>query len=170
MHPVTVTLLLGSDIEPRMKYLEKALSLLQEEIGNIKSVSSVYESEPWGFESSSRFLNAVVVLETGDSPAEVLKKCQNIEKRAGRTRNLKKGYSSRTLDVDILFYGDKTVNERDLMIPHPRMHKRRFTLLPLNELLPDFVHPVIGKTTADLLKSCKDNSEVGLFKKRLNAL
>ena len=170
MHTETVTLLLGSDIEPRIKYLEEALHLLQNKVGNLLSVSSVYESEPWGFESSSRFLNAVVIMETEYTPEEVLEKCLAIENLAGRIRKINKEYSSRTLDVDILYYSDKIINEDDLIIPHPRMHKRRFTLLPLNELLPDFVHPVIGKTTADLLKNCKDTSVVDIFKKSLNAL
>ena len=158
-----MVLLLGSNIEPRKKFLDKALFLLQQELGRMTASSAIYESEPWGFDAKVSFLNRVVLFETGKSPEEVLDACLNVEMNLGRERKESEGYASRTVDVDILYYGERIVNSDRLVIPHPRLHLRRFTLLPMVEVLPELVHPALMKTQKELLEICPDDSEVKLF-------
>jgi len=158
-----VVLLLGSNIEPRKKFLDKALFLLQQELGRMTASSAIYESEPWGFDAKVSFLNRVVLFETEKSPEEVLDVCLDVEMNLGRERKESEGYASRTVDVDILYYGERIVNSDRLVIPHPRLHLRRFTLLPMVEVLPELVHPALMKTQKELLEICPDDSEVKLF-------
>ena len=153
-------LLLGSNISPRNDYLNSAKELIEREIGAIHTCSSVYESEPWGFEAEHCFLNEVLAVDTVLSAAELLNVSQRIEKRLGRRRKSDKGYSSRTMDIDILFYDDAVLSLPGLTIPHVQIQKRRFTLLPLVEIAPDFMHPVLGKSCSQLLKECKDCGKV----------
>jgi len=150
-----VILLLGGNIGDRAYYLNNAINLIRKEIGKVLICSSVYESAPWGFEDANAFYNQVVVLETTLDAMVVLKKNQFIEKKLGRTRNAN-GYESRCIDIDILFFDDLILNEANLQIPHPRLHLRRFTLMPLVEILPDFIHPVFRKTMQQLFDECKD--------------
>jgi len=138
-----------------MENIRQALDYIEERIGKIKQRSSVYESEPWGFETEHRFLNAVVVVETALSPEAVLREAHAIEDIMGRTRN-GNGYTSRTMDIDILFFNDDVINTPTLTVPHPRLHERRFVLLPLAEIMPDKVHPVLGKSIKDLLTTPLD--------------
>ncbi len=159
-----VVLLLGSNIEPRKKFLDKAAFLLGQELGNISAGSSIYESKPWGFEASVNFLNRILVFETTKLPEVVLDICLDVEMNLGRERKDKKGYASRTIDVDILYFGNKIVKTNRLEIPHPRLQLRRFTLLPLAELLPGMVHPVLKKSQQVLLDECGDISEVTIYK------
>ncbi len=170
MQSETVILLLGSDIEPRMQYLQQAEALIEEKIGDISAASSVYESEPWGFESDTKFLNKVLVINTHQSPQKILQSCQDIENFLGRTRNNQKGYTSRTIDVDILYYGRQQIETDHLKIPHPAITERRFTLLPLTEVIPQWLHPVLEKTQTELLKNCQDTANVVVFKEKENAL
>ncbi len=140
-------------------YLEKARKQISLHIGKIQTTSSVYETEPWGFSAEIPFLNQVAISETILEPQQVMQKILGIEKDLGRIR--KQGrYSSRRIDIDILFYDDMIINEKDLVIPHPMLHKRRFALEPLAEIEPELVHPVLKKTISDLYKECSDNSEV----------
>jgi 2-amino-4-hydroxy-6-hydroxymethyldihydropteridine diphosphokinase len=166
----TVVILLGSDLEPRKEFIASAVSLLQQQVGILTKESGMYESEPWGFESDTRFLNKVVVLESELQAREVLKNCLDIEQALGRERKKDSGYASRTIDVDILYFGQKVLDEEDLQIPHPRLQERRFTLLPLREVLPGFLHPVLKKTQKELLEQCSDRSQVVLFKEKEDAL
>ena len=127
--------------------------------------SSLYESEPWGFEAPVAFLNQVVCVETRLSPMELLKVTQMIEQRAGRVEKSSGGaYASRTLDVDILFYDEERVLLPDLTVPHARMAERRFTLLPLAEIAPEKIHPVFKKSCRQLLNECKDEGNVWKYK------
>jgi 2-amino-4-hydroxy-6-hydroxymethyldihydropteridine diphosphokinase len=137
----------------------KAKSEIQQELGVIENESSIYETAAWGFESENHFLNQVVFILTEHEAREILKKCQKIENKLGRTRGSDQ-YASRTMDIDILFFNDGIINEPELIVPHQHIHKRRFTLDPLAEIAPDFVHPVLNKTLKQLLKDCSDNSEV----------
>lgn len=147
--------LTGSNIEPRLTHLRKAENEICNRLGELKMTSSIYESESWGFEADDAFLNQVVVVDSVESPEEVLKIILNIEIEMGRTRR-SNGYSSRIIDIDILYFGDDKVDQENLVIPHPRMHLRRFTLEPLVELAPGFIHPSLNKTNKELLNECDD--------------
>lgn len=132
-------------------------------IGQLESSSALYESEPWGFDHPSKFLNQVVVCETTLNPLEVLEQIHHIEMRLGRVRN-GEGYAARTADIDILFYGNKVIDTPTLTIPHPRLHERRFTLLPLAEICPNYIHPTKKSSILELLECCIDMSTVVKFK------
>jgi 2-amino-4-hydroxy-6-hydroxymethyldihydropteridine diphosphokinase len=165
----SVFLLLGSNQGNRELNLLIACSGIKKSIGNILKISSVYETEPWGFEDNTAFYNQALEAETALNPEELLQEIHRIEKELGRVRQVPEGspgcgcsvsYSSRTIDVDILFYGSRILFTDELMIPHPRLHERRFTLLPLDEIAPGFVHPVYRKSVSDLLLLCKDKGGV----------
>jgi len=161
---VNVVLLLGSNIEPRKEYLDRAIEILKEDIGTMTNVSKIYQSEPWGFEAKVRFLNMAIVFNTDKSAKEVLTICLKTEQRLGRERKIESGYASRKVDVDVLYYGDEIVNQPELIIPHPRLHLRRFALIPLTDVVPDMVHPILKKNQTELLDECKDKLGVELFK------
>ena len=153
-------LLLGSNISPRNEYLNSAKELIQREIGVIQTCSSIYESEPWGFEAENCFLNEVLIVDTDLSARALLDESQRIEKRLGRIRKSDSGYASRTMDIDILFFDDAVLSRPGLTIPHVQIQNRRFTLLPLVEIAPDFKHPALDKSCRQLLKECKDCGKV----------
>jgi 2-amino-4-hydroxy-6-hydroxymethyldihydropteridine pyrophosphokinase len=150
---------LGANLGDREKNLEQALDKIAEFIGIIVSRSSVYETEPWGFRSSDQFLNMVIEVETKLKPSGLLGRLLMIESLLGRLRDGKK-YSSRIIDIDILLYGRQKINTVTLQIPHPRMHERKFVLVPLCEIAPVLIHPVFEKTISELLKECKDEASI----------
>ena len=154
---------LGSNLGDRAEYLQETKIRIEESIGSVVSASSVYETEPWGFVSDTDFLNMVLCVETNLSPSGLLGRILMIESLMGRIRN-ERQFSSRNIDIDILLYNNAIVNEVALKIPHPRMHERRFVLVPLAEISPDLIHPVLKKSIESLLKSCKDYSKVTLLK------
>ena len=144
---------LGSNLGDRVQLLEKALTLLNKEIGNLVSRSSFYETEPWGFSSNHPFLNACCLCETKLSPLEVLHRTQQIEKELGRKRKSKnKKYHDRPIDIDLLLCDDLTINTKELTIPHPFMQERRFVLEPLKEIAPDVIHPVLHISISKMLE------------------
>ena len=129
--------------------------------GRVVKVSAPYESEPWGFETEEWFLNRVIVVETAMAPEDLLRQLLEIERELGRERHPEKeGYSSRTADLDILYYGDRIILTDVLTVPHPRLHRRRFALLPMCEVAPDFVHPAFGLSQSELLARCPDTLKV----------
>ena len=148
-------LLLGGNMGNKRQLFEKAISRLEEELGEITQLSSIYETEPWGFQSEDLFWNQVVVINTVLSPEDVLKKTQAIELELGRTRKAER-YVSRLIDIDLLFYDDLILRNPDLELPHPRMTDRRFVLKPLEEIAPNLVHPVFNQSIKTLLKNCSD--------------
>ena len=150
-----IIILLGSNIGDRLSILEEASLQIGSRIGNPLISSSIFETEPWGFKHENYFLNQVIGLKTNLSPHMLLTELLRIEKEMGRERS-KEGYQARTIDLDILFYNDLIISENNLEIPHPRLHERRFTLLPLNEILPDYIHPVLKKSVSSLLNECND--------------
>lgn len=150
---------LGSNLGERAENLRETMVRIEESIGSVVSASSVYETEPWGFVSDKDFFNMVLCVETDLSPSGLLGRILMIESQMGRIRS-ESQFSSRNIDIDILLYNNEIVNEAALKIPHPRMHERKFVLVPLAELAPDLVHPVLKKSIGSLLKSCKDNSKV----------
>jgi len=152
-------LLLGSNLGDRKYFLEQACMLIENNVGKIIRQSAIYETEPWGYHSEMKYLNQVIEVETEFSPANVLQKVSSVEKAMGRTR-LKDVYADRNIDVDILFYDDLIYSDELLQIPHPRLHERKFTLEPLCEICPEYVHPVLGKSCHELLLHCNDKSRV----------
>lgn len=115
--------------------------------------SSAYITEPWGFEAEEWFLNELLVVETELSPDDLMDELLSIEHELGRVRHPeKKGYSSRTVDLDILYYGDQIIRTEKVTVPHPRLHLRRFALEPLCELVPDFLHPEFNLSQKQLLE------------------
>ena len=152
-------LLLGADIGDKKTTFVKAKQLIGEGIGRITRESSLYESEAWGFESATTFLNQVVEVSTILQPLELLGSIQKIEAELGRVRS-GNGYESRLIDIDILFYDNLVLDTSALAIPHPHMHKRMFTLAPLYELIPNFAHPTLYKTVANLYAECTDKGVV----------
>jgi 2-amino-4-hydroxy-6-hydroxymethyldihydropteridine diphosphokinase len=150
---------IGSNLGAREENLYRAINYITELIGPPEVFSSVYETEPWGFLSDDLFLNMVVRLESKLSPHELLEAIMLIERKMGRVRGDDK-YSSRIIDIDILLMDNHLVNETDLEIPHPRMHRRKFVLLPLNEISEEIYHPVLKKNVKTLLEECKDDSMI----------
>ncbi len=150
---------LGSNLGTRDQNLRQAMEKIMEFIGPVIRISSVYETEPWGFWSEDQFLNLVVEVETDLKPSGLLGRLLMIESLLGRLRE-GKGYKSRTIDIDILFYGKQVINKGDLKIPHARLHERRFVLVPLVEIAPDLVHPVLKKNMTTLLEECNDKGKV----------
>lgn len=151
-------LLLGCNVGNCENTFNEALQLFEKKCGQLVKQSSLYKTAPWGFTEQSDFLNQVVIIETDLSPSELHLKTSNIETALGRLRKMVNG--PRTIDIDILFYNDLEVITNDLIIPHPRLHLRKFTLIPLNELIPDYKHPILNKTIAQLLEECSDNLDV----------
>ncbi len=161
--PDKVYLLLGSNRGNRNEMLSTAIKLIEKQIGRIIKSSSVYETAPWGFSDNVFFLNQVVCVETLYDPFLILDRVLEIETAIGRIRTTK-NYSSRNIDIDILFYNNRVIQNERLEIPHPRMHLRNFALIPMVEVAGDFIHPVLTKTMYDLLAECIDKKEVRLYK------
>ncbi|MGC8803866.1 MAG: 2-amino-4-hydroxy-6-hydroxymethyldihydropteridine diphosphokinase [Bacteroidales bacterium] len=153
----SVFLSLGSNLGDRYGYLQYAHRAIEHRIGGVMAKSSVYESAPWGFASDNFFYNQVLRIQCEVEVTELLLALQQVEREAGRER-LTTHYADRTLDIDILFYGDKVVTLPDLIVPHPYITERRFVLEPLCEIAPSFVHPVLQLNLQELLDQCRDTS------------
>ncbi|MBR6082173.1 MAG: 2-amino-4-hydroxy-6-hydroxymethyldihydropteridine diphosphokinase [Salinivirgaceae bacterium] len=154
-----VYLCLGGNIGDTRNYLQNAVAIIGRRIGRVVSQSAVYQSEPWGFNAEQMFLNQVVVAETELEPHAVLELCLQIEAELGRTRS-GNGYEPRTIDIDIVFFGQQIISQPDLQVPHPLMHRRNFVLRPLCDVAADFVHPVLGLTVRQLADICDDKAVV----------
>ncbi|GAF03427.1 2-amino-4-hydroxy-6-hydroxymethyldihydropteridine diphosphokinase [Saccharicrinis fermentans] len=157
-----VILLIGGNEGQRIENIQEVKNKIDTQIGSIIQESSLYESEPWGFEHHQNFINQVLEVSTQLSPSEVLQRGQSIEKELGRRPKKKLTYEARTMDIDILFYDDVRQEAVALTIPHPKLQERLFTLLPLNEKWGKYTHPVLNKTIEQLLDECDD---VGWVKK-----
>ena len=138
--------------------LASAYDILENLGVKVLQKSSVYESDPWGYEEQASFLNQVIKVETELSPESLVQICKEAEKQIGRVDSFKWG--PRVLDVDVIFYGDEVVEKPECTIPHHLMHNRLFVLIPLNEIAGDFVHPVFRKNVSELLKACEDKHGV----------
>jgi len=155
-----VYLLLGSNQGDSEHWMACAKKQIAASCGDIVRESSIYQTAAWGNTDQPDFLNQVVVIRTAMQPLELLSATQEIETALGRQRAIKWG--PRTLDIDILFYNDIQANFPGLILPHPAIQDRRFTLVPLCEIDPDFMHPVLHKTMKILLELCPDDLEVKL--------
>lgn len=151
----SVFLLLGSNLGDRHLFLAQAIQHIENDIAPVIKTSSVYETQSWGKTDAPDYLNQVVMLQTGLPAQTILQKILSIENILGRRREEKWG--SRTIDIDILFYGDAIIDEPGLHVPHPELHNRRFTLDPLAEIAPGMIHPVLKKNILLLKKELKDN-------------
>lgn len=154
-----VYLSIGSNLGDQEQLIAAACEAIAARIGTIKKVSSIYESEPWGFESVNNFLNQVLLVETSLSPAAIMLEISYIESKLGRERN-GRGYTSRTMDIDVLFYDHLILYTPELIVPHKQLHKRRFILEPLKEIAPDFIHPLFSITIKEIAVTCTDTGKV----------
>ena len=152
-------LLLGGNQGDKLQTFREACISLEKRVGKIVVKSSIYETEPWGFQSDDYFWNQALIVYTELPPEEVLQNTKRIEKELGRVRTEEK-YCSRTIDIDILFYDNLILHSVDLELPHGRIIDRRFVLEPLAEIAPLFYHPVFNQTIAELLENCSDTLTV----------
>ncbi|NCC71891.1 MAG: 2-amino-4-hydroxy-6-hydroxymethyldihydropteridine diphosphokinase [Sphingobacteriia bacterium] len=159
----TCYLQLGSNLGNKAFQLQSACTMISSQAGIISKYSSIYVTEPWGFTTKNLFFNQVIEVRTNLSAHNLLSSLLNIEHSLGRKRNNIYGYSSRIIDLDILFYEDMVINTPDLILPHPLLHKRRFVLEPLNEIAPDLLHPILGKTIHELTFACQDHLKVQIL-------
>ena len=157
--PNKVYIGLGSNQGDKFKNLQNAIDGIHGEIGAVKKISKVYRSPAMGFEGDE-FYNACILIHTQLSPSKTMKALLSLEKKMGRDRKKKSGYESRSIDLDILFYNDEVSQSKTITVPHKEMHKRKFVLLPLNDIATDVHHPKKKKSVQDLLTKCKDDSEV----------
>ena len=150
-------ILFGSNLGDKNGIFNQACLYINNRCGQVVKVSAAYESEPWGFEAKEWFLNCVIVIETAMAPEDLMQQLLEIERELGRERHPEvEGYTSRIADLDILYYGDRIILTDTLTVPHPRLHRRRFALLPMCEVAPDLVHPALGLTQTELLARCPD--------------
>ena len=156
---------LGSNLGDKRAHIVRAVELLRE-IGRVHQVSSLFKTEPVGNPNQDWFLNCAVEIETILDPRQLLAATLAIERKLKRVRKIKDG--PRTIDIDILFYGLRVVDKSGLAIPHPRLHQRLFVLAPLDEICPDFAHPVLGQTVKELAAGLQDQGGVEKFADRHN--
>ena len=149
-------LLLGANLGDVQANIEKSLFLIGHKVGNIIAQSSLYQSEPWGYESRNIFYNICLQVSTNLSPLELLDLTQEIELEIGRTSKTKNGYEDRLIDIDILDYDGIILSSERLTLPHPRLHQRAFVLTPLFEIAPEFVLCSSNRTISELMNDCDD--------------
>jgi 2-amino-4-hydroxy-6-hydroxymethyldihydropteridine diphosphokinase len=153
-----IFLLLGSNLGDRLQTLQVTRDMIGEKVGEISIRSSVYETAPWGVTDQPAYLNQVIVINTAQEPEEILRNILDIEHELGRIRYERWG--ARVIDIDLLYYNDLMLDSARLTVPHPRLQDRRFTLIPLVEIAPDFINPVLQKTSIQLLSECSDEGLV----------
>lgn len=153
-------ILLGANIGDKEAMFKLVKKHLTENVGDCIRESAIYSSKPWGFEAQDDFINQLLVVETEFSAVDTLLRCQAIEKKCRRERHEGAGYESRVIDIDLLYFNNDIIDSEQLTIPHPLLHKRRFALEPLCEIIPEYVHPILLKTNRQLLDECEDKGEV----------
>ncbi len=151
-------LLIGGNMGNREGYLAAARSAVEKHIGPLRRHSSLYQTAAWGLQEQDAFLNQVLQIETALDAGSLLQTLLQIEETLGRKREVR--YGPRIIDMDILFFNDEVIHKEGLTIPHPQIQNRRFALVPMAELAPELVHPVLQKTIAQLLNDCPDTLDV----------
>jgi 2-amino-4-hydroxy-6-hydroxymethyldihydropteridine diphosphokinase len=153
-------LCLGANLGNGIETFARACTMLSRKGISIICYSGIYTSPAWGMEQAPDFQNQVLEVETSLAAPELLALLLATETELGRTRSAQAAYVSRTLDIDILFFNEETIDQPGLHVPHPRLHLRRFVLEPLNEIAPGLVHPLLKKTVRQLLEECPDKADV----------
>jgi 2-amino-4-hydroxy-6-hydroxymethyldihydropteridine diphosphokinase len=151
-------LLIGGNLGDRLANLNNAIQKIELHCGKIISSSAIYETAAWGFTEQPPFFNQALQVETALSATELMQQLLNIELSLGRERLLPLG--PRTIDLDIIYFNNEIIQNDIVSIPHPRMEQRNFVLIPLNEIAPNYLHPIFNLPTSTLLKQCKDESHV----------
>ena len=152
---------LGSNQGDRELNLKNSIKLLNSRVGKVLNTSGIYESEPWGVKNQNYFLNQVIEIETHIDPNDLLNICKNIEYDMGRKPEIRWG--KRVIDIDILYYHSKIINQEKLIIPHKLMHERKFVMIPLNDLNENHLHPILKITNKEILNKCIDSSKVKYY-------
>ena len=159
MNKSTTYLSLGSNVGDRTDNLKNAINSIENIVGKVNKISKFYENPAIGFDGNN-FINICIEVFTYLSPNDLLKSLLNIENEYGR-RRLKSGeYSSRIIDIDIIFYENLSINKNGLVIPHPRMQSRHFVLIPMCDLNPDFIHPILGLKNSKLLEELEIRNDI----------
>jgi 2-amino-4-hydroxy-6-hydroxymethyldihydropteridine diphosphokinase len=148
---------IGGNIGNKQKNFEDVYPIIEKKLGKIINASSIYETPPWGFQSDDTFWNSVIEIEYPDSPEQLLDDIHEIEKQFGRKRE-SQNYSSREMDIDILYFDDLYMETETLIIPHRYLHLRKFVLVPLNQIASNLKHPLLRLTSFEMLEICKDQS------------
>jgi deoxyguanosine kinase len=148
---------IGSNQGNRLENIQKCIQLIQLELGTVFSVSKIYESPSWGFESDS-FYNCAIAIHTHKSAQKLLSGLLKIEKKMGRIRNQQDGYQPRIIDIDVISFENDIIKTASLVVPHPQMQKRLFVLIPMNDLQIEFIHPILNKSIQELIDDCEDES------------
>ncbi len=162
-------LCLGSNIGDKIGHVQQAVRLLTSTgMVTVIRTSALYETEPWGNKDLDWFVNGVIEVKTKLTPRELLELCKNTERQMGRMPSQTKQYEARKIDIDILFYGDLTVDEPDLKIPHEHLHERAFAIVPLLELIPDYEHPKYKKSLLQLHEDLETVDDVFLYGTRVD--
>lgn len=153
-----VYLLIGGNMGDRMANLDIALNLMELNLGAIIQISSRYETAAWGLTDQPNFLNQAVLMHTSLSAKDLMQAILDVEKLMGRERTIPLG--PRNIDIDIIYYNDEIINNESLTVPHPKITERRFVLLPMVEIAPHYIHPILSKSNTLLLKECGDSLAV----------
>lgn len=158
MNQTKTILSIGSNKGNKLENIQKCIELIHNKVALVISISKVYETPSWGFDSDV-FYNVAVLVHTSKSPDKILGEILLIEKELGRTRNDSNQYQAREIDIDIIAVNEKIIKTDNLEVPHPRMQDRLFVLKPIEDLQTDFVHPILKKNISELIKDCPDTSE-----------
>ena len=150
----------GTNLGDKPKNIEEAYSLVENSVGKIRTKSSLYSSEPWGFESNEDFINSMIIVESKHAYREVLARLKMIEDKMGRVKMKTDEYESRIIDLDIIAFNDEIVDENEIIIPHQHLQDRKFVLVPMNEVDNEWVHPVSRLSISELIIHSKDDSNV----------
>ena len=152
---------LGSNQGDRELNLKNSIKLLNSKAGKVLNISRIYESEPWGVKNQNYFLNQVIEIETHIDPIDLLNICKNIEYDMGRNPEIRWG--KRVIDIDILYYQSRVINQKKLIIPHKLMQERKFVMIPLNDLNENHLHPILNITNKEILNNCIDSCKVKYY-------
>lgn len=150
----------GGNLGQREIFIAEAKNLLEKVLACKAEVSAIYETPAWGFESSNAFLNAIFTFAMAELPKGLMSEIISIERRLGRKRSDTSGYTSRTIDIDVIAIGQQIISSDELIVPHPRMQDRLFVLKPMADVCPEWRHPIFNQSTRELLQFCTDQSEI----------